>query len=246
MDNPIGTLHSAVPNPTIASSSLLATQGQESSLSVQDSIHNPQVPNDKMDLETPETVNKPSHIPRNTNIPGSNWVTVTKKKGYPVVLPVEALGDALLDEKKSAAYRFLLSINREFTSFQAKKINGVDVIGASFYSEDDALLACANPLTADTPNAKFTPLAEFNKDKNSVPTFYVAIYDVPLNVDKLLFKTHMEQYGPIKSINYSLSKLHYTVHITYTSRDVAPKLVNLWSIQFNKDAFRIWPDTLKN
>ena len=78
----------------------------------------------------------------------------------------------------------------------------------------DALLACANPLSADTPNAKFTSLADFNKDKNSVPTFYVAIYDVPLNIDKLLFKTHMEQYGPIKSINYSLSKLHYTVHIT--------------------------------
>src|ERR1044071_3767775 len=92
MDNPIGTLHSAVPNPTTASSSSLAAQGQESSPSVQDSIHNPQVPNDKMDLETPETVNKPPHIPRNTNIPGSNWVTVTKKKGYPVVLPVEALG----------------------------------------------------------------------------------------------------------------------------------------------------------
>ena len=55
----------------------------------------------------------------------------------------------------------------------------------------------------------------------------------------------MEQYGPIKSINYSLSKLHYTVHITYASRDTAPKLENLWLIQFNKDAFRIWPDSLK-
>ena len=105
-------------------------------------------------------------------------MTVTKKKGYPVVLPVEALGDASLNDNKSAAYRFLLSINREFTSFQAKKINGVDVIGASFYSNADALLACANPLSADTSNAQFTPLADFNKDKNSVPTFYVAIYDV--------------------------------------------------------------------
>ena len=119
-------------------------------------------------------------------------MTVTKKKGYPVVLPVEAFGDASLNDKKSAAYRFLLSINREFTSFQVKKINGVDIIGVSFYSDEDALLACANPLTADTPNAQFMPLAEFNKDKNSVPTFYVAIYDVPLNIDKLLFKICME------------------------------------------------------
>ena len=119
-------------------------------------------------------------------------MTVTKKKGYPVVLPIEALEDASLDDKISATYRFLLSINREFTSFQAKKINGVDVIGASFYSDEDAFLACANPLSADTPNAQFTPLADFNKDKNSVPTFYVVIYDVPLNIDKLLFKTHME------------------------------------------------------
>ena len=115
-----------------------------------------------MDLGNPETVNKPPYIPRNANIPGSNWVTVTKKKGYPVVLPVEALGDASLDDKKSAAYQFLLSINRKFTSFQAKKINGVDVIGASFYSDEDAFLACANPLSADTPNAQFTPLADFN------------------------------------------------------------------------------------
>ena len=45
----------------------------------------------------------------------------------------------------------------------------------------------------------------------------------------------MEQYGSIKSINYSLSKLYYTVHITYASRNAAPKLENLWSIQFNKD-----------
>ena len=171
MDNPIGTLSSAVPNPTTASSSSATVQGQESSPSVEDSIHNPQVSSDNMDLENPETVIKPPHIPRNTNIPESNWVTVTKKKGYPVVLPIEALGDASLDNKKSAVYRFLLSINREFTSFQAKKINGVDVIGASFYSEEDALLACANPLTADTPNAQFTPLAKFNEDKNSAPTF---------------------------------------------------------------------------
>ena len=121
MDNLTGTLSSAVPNPATASSSSVAALGQESSPSVKDSLHNPQVPNDNMDLENSETVNKPPHIPRNVNIPGSNWVTVTKKKGYPVVLPVEALGDALLDDKKSAAYRFLLSINREFTSFQAKK-----------------------------------------------------------------------------------------------------------------------------
>ena len=117
MDNPIGTLNSAVPNPTTASSSSAAVQGQESSPSVMDSIHNPQVSSDNMDLGNPETVNKPPHIPRNANIPGSNWVTVSKKKGYPVVLPVEALGDTSLDDKKSAAYRFLLSINREFTSF---------------------------------------------------------------------------------------------------------------------------------
>ena len=154
MDNLIDTLSSAMPNPAIASSSSVAAQGQESSPSVKDSIHNLQVSSDNMDLGNPKTVNKPPHISRNTNIPGSNWVTVTKKKGYPVVLPVEALGDASLDDKKSAAYRFLLSINREFISFQAKKINGVDVIGASFYSEEDTLLACANPLTADTPNAQ--------------------------------------------------------------------------------------------
>src|SRR5213080_1126776 len=168
MDNLIGTLSSAVPNPAIASSSSVAAQGQESFPSVKDSIHNPQVSTDNMDLEQPETVNKLPHIPRNVNIPGSNWVTVTKKKGYPVVLPIEALGDASLDDKKSAAYRFLLSINRKFTSFQAKKINRIDVIGTSFYSDEDALLACANPLSADTPNAQFTPLADFNKDKNSV------------------------------------------------------------------------------
>jgi len=88
------------------------------------------------------------------------------------------------------------------------------------------------------------PLIDFNTDKNPEPTFYVAIYDVPLNVDKLLFKIHMEQYGPIKSISYNLFKLHYTVHITYANRDAAPKLENLWSIQYNKDAFRIWPDTI--
>ena len=188
MDNLIGTLSSAVPNPAIASSSSVAAQGQESSPSVKNSTHNLQVSIDNMDLGNPETVNKPPHIPRNVNIPGSNWVTVTKKKGYLVVLPVEALGDASLDDKKSAAYRFLLSINREFTSFQAKKINRIDVIGASFYSDEDALLACANPVSSATSNVQFTPLAEFNKDKNSVPTFYVAIYDVPLNIDKLLLK----------------------------------------------------------
>ena len=114
MDNLIGTLSSAVPNPATASSSSAAVQGQAS---VKDSIHNPQVSSDNMDLGNPETVNKPPHIPRNANIPGSNWVTVTKKKGYPVILPVKALGDASLDDKKSAAYQFLLSINREFTSF---------------------------------------------------------------------------------------------------------------------------------
>ena len=37
----------------------------------------------------------------------------------------------------------------------------------------------------------------------------------------------------------------YTVHITYAFCDTASKLKNLWSIQFNKDAFRIWPDSLK-
>ena len=72
MDNLIGTLNFAVSNPTIASFSLVATQGQEPFQSVKDSTHNPQVPNDKMDLENPETINKPTHIPRNTNIPGSN------------------------------------------------------------------------------------------------------------------------------------------------------------------------------
>ena len=171
MDNLISTLNSTVSNPTITSFSSTAIQDQEPFQSVKDSIHNPQVSIDNMDLGNPETVNKPPHIPRNVNIPESNWVTITKKKGYPVILPIEALGDVSLDDKKSAAYRFLLSINQEFTSFQAKKINRVDVIGASFYSEEDALLACANPLTADTPNAQFMPLADFNKDKNSVPTF---------------------------------------------------------------------------
>ena len=104
MDNLIDTLSSAMPNPAIASSSSAAAQGQESFPSVKDSIHNPQISIDNMNLGNPETVNKPPHILRNINIPGSNWVTVTKKKGYPVVLPIEALGDALLDDKKSAAY----------------------------------------------------------------------------------------------------------------------------------------------
>src|SRR5436190_16134348 len=113
MYNLIGTFSSAVPNPATATSSSLAAQGHESSPSVKDSIHNPQVSSDNMDLGNSETVNKPPHIPRNANIPGSNWVIVTKKKGYPVVLPVEVLGDASLDDKKSAAYWFLLSINRE-------------------------------------------------------------------------------------------------------------------------------------
>ena len=58
MDNLIGTFSSAVPNPATASFSSLAAQGQESSPSVKDSIHNPQVSNDKMDLGNPETVNK--------------------------------------------------------------------------------------------------------------------------------------------------------------------------------------------
>ena len=63
MDNPIGTLSSAVPNPVIASSSSAAVQGQESSPSVEDSIHNPQVSSDNMDLGNPETVIKPPIFP---------------------------------------------------------------------------------------------------------------------------------------------------------------------------------------
>ena len=63
MDNLIGTLSSAVSNPAIASSSSVAAQGQESSPSVKDSIHNPQVSSDKMDLGNPETVNKPPIFP---------------------------------------------------------------------------------------------------------------------------------------------------------------------------------------
>src|ERR1043165_3125137 len=66
-------------------------------------------------------------------------------------------------------------------SCQTKKINGIDLIGASFYSHEDALLACSTPLSVDMPNAQFTPLADFYKDKNLEPTFYVAIYDVPFN-----------------------------------------------------------------
>ena len=91
MDNLIGTLSSAVPNPAIASSSSVTAQGQESSPSVKDSIHNPQVSSDNMDLGNPETVNKPPHIPRNANIPGSNWVTVTKRKDTPLSCPLKLL-----------------------------------------------------------------------------------------------------------------------------------------------------------
>ena len=60
MDNPIGTLSSAVSNPAIASSSSVTAQGQKSSPSVKNSIHNPQVSRDNMDLGNPETtINKP-------------------------------------------------------------------------------------------------------------------------------------------------------------------------------------------
>ena len=54
MDNLIGTLSSAVLNPATASSSSAAVQGQESSPSVKDSIHNPQVSSDNMDLGNPK------------------------------------------------------------------------------------------------------------------------------------------------------------------------------------------------
>ena len=63
MDNLIDTLSSAMPNPAIASSSSTAIQGQESFPSVMDSIHNPQVSNDNMDLGNPKTVNKPPIFP---------------------------------------------------------------------------------------------------------------------------------------------------------------------------------------
>src|ERR1044071_7288278 len=137
MDNLLGTLNSAVPTPPTASSSSSVAKGQDNSPSAEDSMHNPNVQKEQMDLEQPDTLNKPNHIPRNANLSGSNWVTVTKKKGFPVVLPLEALGEASLDDKKAAAYWFLLSFNQEFTSFQAKKINGIDLIGASFYTEEE-------------------------------------------------------------------------------------------------------------
>jgi len=54
MNNPIGTLSSAVSNPAIASSSSVAAQGHKPSQSVKDSNQNPQVPNDKMDVENPK------------------------------------------------------------------------------------------------------------------------------------------------------------------------------------------------
>src|SRR5437763_12914586 len=52
---------------------------------------------------------------------------------------------------------------------------------------------------------------------------------------------------PIRSMpNLRLLPISTKIRTRYPPfSNTAPKLENLWSIQFNKDAFRIWPDSLK-
>ena len=134
--------------------------------------------------------------------------------------------------------------DKAVTNFRIKKINNTNMIGASFKSIDNAQAACNTALSPDTTPALHLQLVS-QVNKETIKSFYVAIYDVPLDVDKDIFKLHMQKFGDIKSIWFAINKLFYTVRITYNSYEVTfPKLGSLWSIRFNKDSFRIWPENL--
>src|SRR2546423_1771117 len=124
MDSLIGTLNSGKPSLAIVITSSSAAKGQDNIQSVKDFQYNPKVQREQMDLEHSKIPNKAPHIPRNTNLPGSNWVAVTKKKGYPVILPIKALGDTSLDDKnlQHTGFFFLL-ISVISTKFQTLYYN---------------------------------------------------------------------------------------------------------------------------
>lgn len=229
--------------PTVTPPSLTASPEGTASGSAKDSIHNPNNKNNgPSPSDTTEGVKKST--PRQVDLHNCNWVTVTKAKGFPVCIPLESLPGSSDDEKKSLAYSFLTQQDKEITNFGIKKINTIQMIGASFKTIEDATAACSDPVTKDSAHpCSFVLVSNLNKDENR--SFYVAVYDVPLDIDKAIFKLHMAKYGSIKTIRFAVFKLHYTVHITFSSYDeVFPKLGQNWSIRFNKDSFRIWPENL--
>jgi hypothetical protein len=171
------------------------------------------------------------------------WTTVTKgPKHVAVAIASSAVPGETTQDKKNFAYGMIYK-EPGLISFSPRSIKGIQYFGASFDSNEHAQQACTKQVSAEN-QSKYALVSDINANSPAT-TFLVTFHDVPLDIDRPLFSQFLQKYGDTESIRYKLNGLYYNVQVIY--KDKAVKMhFESWSLQFQKNCFRVSHQDLTN
>jgi len=140
----------------------------------------------------------------------------------------------------------LNEVTGDMTSlFVFATVLGVKVLRTSFHLEDIAKKACTYSISS-TESLSFCMADEYKK-KYDVQHFQIRIQDVPLDVDKMMFKDYLNKVDKVISIRYQQPRdLYHTVHVTFENVATRNKLKDLWAFAIGKHSYRFVPADITN